>query len=1016
MITLECFGGVVARDNTDRPCALRSRKHLGLLTYVAANPHTLQTRETLAELLWNGVGPRERHSLSQALYDLRSHVGPVLAVTARTVALRPGAIVFDGTVFEKAVEAGDHLTALEIYKGAFATNLTALGADTFDRWLDRERERFRVLASIAFRNVLRNAEERGDWDCMCLAALRVIRENEFDETAHAALMRGLWLMGDPASALAHFEVVCQTSTAETWQSLRQLATRILASGAASELLSLPRRPIQLIGRERQFKDLSDLLTTPRSCGNVALISGERGVGKTALLTEFARLAEVHGRQLVWLNQGAQHGSRSHLDKDIGRSSSRDVVYLLDSGASDPPCLDDLHALSRSRNAVTVATIPAGAAAQNAIAPHGTRLIHLPPLSTVQTRALIAGRFPECPAHAIRAAGHLCGGNPRLAIEICRAWENAGTWPTEGGSEELAIQLLARRNALAILIEEWYSALSKTELDVVALLAFATPPARRVIRCYVDSEMGPEALESLEGRGWVVVRGKEVSLAHEIVRHALRLRPPSRPAKEYHRRLGRALERGGARERLASAVEYEQGGESATAQRVAAALANEALGQGDVDIATAASSVAYRTAASIQERFEAGVLLAESELARGCARRAASVLRTLQGVAPTPTGELGVTLKLGRAVVAEGLLDEGARLLEQVAHNVTRLEPSLASAILRLQAAQLRLDLAMRRHDVTSPIVVSDMETQLAQLRPAAPACPVAWSDGVRLLFGYHLARRSRAAAQRSIDTYSDTLARLRDIGPAVLATCRAALELKAGRLYTARQILCALVEEREETRDRLHSVALNNLAVTLLESGEFDGARAQLDATTTIDEAVGLPGSDRVTTDMNRAQCAFFAGSHAAARTHLERVIITTRAQGLLALEAQALAMIGLMRLAQGGANAGAQATEVRSLLPRVPLDPDSYLVDWFLVAERIARGQTVAGAELTDAAAVYEPLDCLAAAKLRVVASGLQETDASDKRARESRQVLRASGCGWFVAFASAATRWQRRCRAGRP
>jgi len=204
MLRVRCFGRVAVVDPDGRERSLRSRKHAALLLYLASHPRTTHTRDDLADLLWNGVGARERHSLSQALYDIRSNVDEVVDVTTTSVRLLARRIEFEGAEFERAVESGDHDLALDLYRGDFAPALANLGADSFDRWVDAERERHRVLASIALRNAQRHTEERGDWDRMCLAALRLVRLNEFDEEAHCALMRGLWMKGDPASALRHY--------------------------------------------------------------------------------------------------------------------------------------------------------------------------------------------------------------------------------------------------------------------------------------------------------------------------------------------------------------------------------------------------------------------------------------------------------------------------------------------------------------------------------------------------------------------------------------------------------------------------------------------------------------------------------------------------------------------------------------------------------------------------------------------------------------------------------------------
>ncbi|MFV1988257.1 MAG: BTAD domain-containing putative transcriptional regulator, partial [Gemmatimonadota bacterium] len=239
MFELRCFGQVTVVDDAGLERRLRSRKHLGLLVYLLAHPRTTHPREDLAYLLWDGTGSKARHSLSQALYDIRSNVDGVMDVSSTSVRIRPGRILYHAEAFERAVESGDHNRALDLYHGEFAPDLQGLGVETFDRWVDAEREHCRVLASLGLRNAQRAAEERGDWDRMCLASLHLVQMNEFDEEAHCALMRGLWMKGDPASALRHYRVLSGDLTA-TWALARDLAERIESSGSVREVLTVPR--------------------------------------------------------------------------------------------------------------------------------------------------------------------------------------------------------------------------------------------------------------------------------------------------------------------------------------------------------------------------------------------------------------------------------------------------------------------------------------------------------------------------------------------------------------------------------------------------------------------------------------------------------------------------------------------------------------------------------------------------------------------------------------------------------
>lgn len=77
----ECFvyeikslGGIEVRDSSGDLVRLRSKKHVALLLYLAGAGRRLYARDSLTRLLWTTSLERARHSLSQAIYDLRQNM------------------------------------------------------------------------------------------------------------------------------------------------------------------------------------------------------------------------------------------------------------------------------------------------------------------------------------------------------------------------------------------------------------------------------------------------------------------------------------------------------------------------------------------------------------------------------------------------------------------------------------------------------------------------------------------------------------------------------------------------------------------------------------------------------------------------------------------------------------------------------------------------------------------------------------------------------------------------------
>ena len=138
MFVIQSLGGVRIEDSSGSTIRLRSRKHVALLLYLAAAGRRLYTRDSLARLLWDTSIDRARHSLSQAVYDLRRNLpGVVGSATGDAVMLESSAFRLDSREFEQALKAGDLSLAVDLYRGPFADNLAQAGSDDFERWLEQ---------------------------------------------------------------------------------------------------------------------------------------------------------------------------------------------------------------------------------------------------------------------------------------------------------------------------------------------------------------------------------------------------------------------------------------------------------------------------------------------------------------------------------------------------------------------------------------------------------------------------------------------------------------------------------------------------------------------------------------------------------------------------------------------------------------------------------------------------------------------------------------------------------------
>lgn len=295
MYELHSLGGVQIRNSAGDTVRLRSKKHVGLILYLAATGRRSYARDLLARLFWTTPLERSRHSLSQALYDLRQNIpGAVSGIPGDSIRLETSMLRFDALEFEQAVKAGDLGKAVNLYRGPFADSLSGSASDDFERWLESERMRLARLAELVLRRYVRQCDESGQWGEMCVAALRLVKVSPLDEEAHRALMRGLWLHGDAASAIRHFDEVGTLLERELPEGVSSETSALLArirSTPAPEPWedNLGEILTPFLGREAELESLRATVRQIRKSPTTAVIvSGEAGIGKTRLMRELTR--------------------------------------------------------------------------------------------------------------------------------------------------------------------------------------------------------------------------------------------------------------------------------------------------------------------------------------------------------------------------------------------------------------------------------------------------------------------------------------------------------------------------------------------------------------------------------------------------------------------------------------------------------------------------------------------------------------------------------------------------------
>ncbi|MFW6084952.1 MAG: BTAD domain-containing putative transcriptional regulator [Gemmatimonadota bacterium] len=179
-----------------------------LLHLVLARPRGLQRRDTLLALFWPELDEsRARNALSQALHRVRAALGDgcIVGRGQEEIGVDSSSIRCDAVAFERALEAGEPVEALELYRGDFLNGFHVSGAAGFERWLDGERARLRRLAKGAAEALAERAADEGHAVEAVGWLRRTIAIDPLDEESLRRLIHVLAGAGERAAAVRDYE-------------------------------------------------------------------------------------------------------------------------------------------------------------------------------------------------------------------------------------------------------------------------------------------------------------------------------------------------------------------------------------------------------------------------------------------------------------------------------------------------------------------------------------------------------------------------------------------------------------------------------------------------------------------------------------------------------------------------------------------------------------------------------------------------------------------------------------------
>lgn len=298
--------------------AFRSAKVQGLLVYLALANQQPQDRDVLAALLWpDEPDAVAKKNLRQSLYQLRKVLGETdsqeasyLLVTRSTVQFDPASDhALDVTDFLTYLENGQLERAVRLYQGDLLPGFTC-DSLSFEAWLREEQERLHRLGLEALFELAERSLARADYRGAQELAQRQLALELWREEAHRQLMLALALLGERSAAVAQYEtcreVLQEELGVEPTEETEALAVRIrdqqIRPGArevSAGTVERRRLAIPFVGRESESRALYRAYqSASQGDGQVVILLGEAGIGKTRLVQNFLDWAASQGADLL----------------------------------------------------------------------------------------------------------------------------------------------------------------------------------------------------------------------------------------------------------------------------------------------------------------------------------------------------------------------------------------------------------------------------------------------------------------------------------------------------------------------------------------------------------------------------------------------------------------------------------------------------------------------------------------------------------------------------------------------
>ncbi len=188
--------------------AVAQRHPLALLALLARAPSRQLSRDKVVGYLWpESSASLARHRLRDTLLTVRRTLGAqVVLSVGDDLRLNAEVIGIDVVEFEVAIVRGDFETAVRTYHGPFLDGFYLKDSESFERWVEAERNELAEAHMAALRQLAVTATSEGRSREAVNWWQRLTKSDPYDSDAALGLMRALADAGDPAGALRHAKV------------------------------------------------------------------------------------------------------------------------------------------------------------------------------------------------------------------------------------------------------------------------------------------------------------------------------------------------------------------------------------------------------------------------------------------------------------------------------------------------------------------------------------------------------------------------------------------------------------------------------------------------------------------------------------------------------------------------------------------------------------------------------------------------------------------------------------------